>query len=156
MAQINRATFYKHYLDVPDLLERIEEDLFEQIRKAFESKHLELEAFMLEMLRYTKQEQERFFALGGENGDPNLMAKTFMVCYESAYPLLEQNMPGMKESERQMLYHFLSQGAGGMLTWWVKNGMQESPEEVAQFILGVCSITADGVLRQNWREAYHK
>ena len=155
-AQINRATFYKHYLDVSDLLERIEEDLFNQIRKAFGSKQLELEAFMLEMLRYTKQEQERFFALGGENGDPNLMAKTFMVCYESAYPLLEQNMPGMKESERQMLYHFLSQGAGGMLTWWVKNGMQESPEEVAQFILGVCSITADGVLRQNWREAYHK
>lgn len=103
MAQINRATFYKHYLDVADLLEKIEEDLFDQIRMAFGSKQLELEVFMLEMLRYTKQEKERFFALGGENGDPNLMTKTFMVCYESAYPLLEQNLPGMKESERQIM-----------------------------------------------------
>ena len=155
-AQINRATFYKHYLDVPDLLERIEEDLFDQIRKAFGSKQLELEAFMLEMLRYTKQEQERFFALGGENGDPNLMAKTFMVCYESAYPLLEQNMPGMKESERQMLYHFLSQGAGGVLTWWVRDGMRVSPEEMTQFILNVCSITADGMQQSDWKTKYQE
>lgn len=155
-AQINRATFYKHYLDVPDLLEKIEEELFNQIRKAFGSKQLELEVFMLEMLRYTKQEQERFFALGGENGDPNLMTKTFMVCYESAYPLLEQNMPGMKESERQMLYHFLSQGAGGVLTWWVRDGMRVSPEEMTQFILNVCSITADGMQQSDWKTKYQE
>lgn len=153
-AQINRATFYKHYLDVPELLERIEEDLFNQIRKAFGAKQLELKAFMLEMLRYTYREQERFFALGGENGDPNLMTKTFMVCYESAYPLLERNMPGVKESERQMLYHFLSQGAGGVLAWWVRDGMRVSPEDLAQFILGVCSIAANGVQDAHWRTQY--
>ena len=153
-AQINRATFYKHYLDVQDLLEKIEEELFNQIRKAFDSKQLELKPFLTEMLRYTQKEQIRFFALGGENGDPNLMIKTFMVCYESAFPLLEQNMPGASDTERQMLYHFLSQGAGGVLTWWVKDGMKVLPEEVAQFVLDVCSITADGVQNTNWRKIY--
>lgn len=153
-AQINRATFYKHYLDVQDLLEKIEENLFNQIRESFGSEKVKLKEFLVRMMDYTKAHQERYMALGGENGDPNLMAKTFLVCYESAYPLVEQNMPGMKESERQMLYHFLSQGSGGILTWWIKTGMQEKPEDVAQFILGLCSLAADGIQTCDWRTLY--
>lgn len=153
-AQINRATFYKHYLDVPDLMEKLEEQLFDEIRSAFGAEEVELKPFLLKMLCYTSKEREKYMALGGEHGDPNLMTKTFMVCYESAYPIVRQNMPGMRESERQMLYHFLSQGAGGVLTWWIKDGMKEAPENVAQFILGICSITADGMKTQDWRTGY--
>ena len=143
-AQINRATFYKHYQDVPDLLDRIEEALFQQIREAFGAKQVEVERFLLEMLQYTYQNRERFFALGGENGDPNLMTKTYLVCYESAYPLLAQNLPEMADSERQMLYQFLSQGAGGVLAWWVRDGMRIPTQEVARFILAISTIAADG------------
>ncbi len=153
-AQINRATFYKHYLDVPDLLEKIEEQLFEEIRAVFSSGDVELYAFLLKMLRYTCQEKDRYMALGGENGDPNLMTKTFLVCYENAYPLLSRNIPDLPESEKQMLYHYLSQGAGGILTWWVKDGMKVPPEDVAQFVLDVCSITADGIQNPNWHRTY--
>lgn len=142
-AQINRATFYKHYLDIPDLLEKMEENIFSQIRSAFSAKEVELEAFLLKMLQYTCQERDCFFLLGGENGDPNLMTKTFLVCYESAYPLLSQSNPDMDESKLQMLYHFLSHGAGGILTWWIRDGMRLPPENVAQYILGVCSLTAN-------------
>lgn len=153
-AQINRATFYKHYLDIPDLLEKIEEDLFTTIRTSFGSEDIKLRAFLVKMMCYTRDNQDRFLALGSDNGDPNLMTKTFMVCYESAYPLVEQNMPGMQENERQMLYYFLSHGAGAVLTWWIKNGMKESPEEIADFILGVCSITVDGIQNCDWRTVY--
>ncbi len=155
-SQINRATFYKHYLDVQDLLEKIEEDLFDKIRTSFKEEELKLKEFLVRMMRYTRDNQARFLALGGDHGDPNLMTKTFLVCYESAYPLVEQNMPGMKESERQMLYQFLSQGAGGILTWWIKNGMQEQPEDVAQFILDLCSVTADGVQKEGWNAKYQE
>lgn len=153
-AQINRATFYKHFLDVPDLLDKIEEKLFEEIRSVFTSQDIALNAFLLKMLRYTCQEKDRYLALGGGNGDPNLMTKTFMVCYESAYPLLSRNIPGVQESERQMLYHFLSHGAGGILTWWIREGMRLPPEDIAHFILGVCSITVDGIQNIDWRTKY--
>lgn len=153
-AQINRATFYKHYLDVPDLLEKLEEALFDQIRQSFGSENIRLKEFLVRMMHYTRENQVRYLALGGDNGDPNLMTKTFLVCYESAYPLVEQNMPGMEDNERQMLYHFLSQGAGGILTWWIKNGMREPPEDVAQFILGICSIAATGIQTCDWRTQY--
>ena len=154
MANINRATFYKHYLDIPDLLDKIEEALCDQIRKSFVSEELKLKAFLIKMMYHTKENQQRYLALGGDHGDPNLMTKTFLVCYDSAYPLVKQNMPGMDDSERQMLYHFLSKGAGGILTWWIKDGMRHPPEDVAQFILSVCSFAADGIKRSDWRTEY--
>ena len=142
MAQINRATFYKHYADVPQLLEKLEERLFDQIRDAFRDHADGLETFLLDMLNYTKDMGMQFMVLGSDNGDPNLMAKTFRICYESAYPLLDKNLSAGTEDERQMLYHFLSHGAGGILTHWIRKGMQESPERIVKFILDLCSGTA--------------
>lgn len=155
-AQINRATFYKHYMDVPDLLEKIEEDLFNKIRSSFDEEEIKLKHFLISMMQYTRENQSRFMALGGDNGDPALMTKTFMVCYERAYPLLAQNLRTLQENEKQMLYHYLSHGAGAVLTWWIKDGMRQSPEDVAQFILDLCSVTADGVQGPNWRKQYRE
>lgn len=142
MAQINRATFYKHYADVPQLLEKLEERLFDQIRAVFTDHAVGLEAFLLDMLNYTKNEGMPFMVLGSDNGDPNLMAKTFMICYESAYPLLEKNLSVGTEEERQMLYHFLSHGSGGILTHWIRSGMKETPEKIVKLILELCSGAA--------------
>lgn len=94
---------------------------------------------------YTRENQSRFLALGGDHGDPNLMTKTFQVCYERAYPLLAQNLLSMEENEKQMLYHFLSHGAGAVLTQWIKNGMGEDPENVAQLILTLIAISATAI-----------
>lgn len=153
-AQINRATFYKHYLDVADLLEKIEEELFERIRSFFDAGDLKLHDFLVKMMYYTRDNYARFMSLGGANGDPNLMTKTFMVCYEKGFPLLSNNIRTLSKEEKEMLYVFLSHGAGAILTLWIKNGMKESPEEVAMLILNLCSITADGVNRPGWKSKY--
>lgn len=142
-AQINRATFYKHYLDIPDLMEKLEEELFARIREMFRNQAVDMEQMLLNMMDYTRREWARFMALGGDNGDPNLMTKTFLLCYENAYPLLEQNMPSISQAQRQMLFHFMSQGAGGILTWWIKSGMQEEPETVVQMLMKLCIAAAD-------------
>lgn len=155
-AQINRATFYKHYLDVKDLMEKMEEDLFQQIRESFAQENLKLRAFLVKMMYYTLDNRRRFMTLGGENGDPDLMTKTFRVCYEQGYPLMSRNLGHLTEQERLMLFAYLSSGAGAVLTTWIRTGMQESPEAVAQILLSLCSITADGVLQKDWREHYQE
>ena len=137
-AEINRATFYKHYLDIPDLLEKLEEELFQQVRFVFESRPAPLQNFLLNMLRYICRDGNRYMILGSDNGDPNLMTKTFSLCYELAYPILEQNLPQMEDRKRQMLYHFLSHGCGGILTCWIRDGMKDTPEEITAFLLELC------------------
>lgn len=153
-ASLNRATFYKHYLDVADLLEKIEEDLFDRIRSSFGSRDVKLRSFLVQMMNYTRENPLRFMALGSDNGDPNLMTKTFMVCYENAYPLMARSMTMLPENELQMLFQYLSHGAGAVLTWWIRDGMREDPEQIAQYILDLCSITADGIQQGNWRAKY--
>lgn len=71
------------------------------------------------------------------------MTKTFLICYENAYPLIAQNMPDVNDSDRQMLYQFMSQGAGGILTWWIKDGMQHDPEHVISLIMKLCVAAAN-------------
>lgn len=155
-AGLNRATFYKHYLDVPDLLEQIENDLFARIRESFSREDVKLQSFLIQMMNFTKENPARFMALGSDNGDPNLMTKTFLVCYENAYPLMAKSMTMLPENERQMLYAYVSHGSGAVLTWWIKNGMTEPPEQVAQFILDLCSVTVDTLKQEGWRNRYQK
>ena len=138
-AGINRATFYKHYLDIPDLFEKMENQLFDQIRGMFNDRAENLETMMLSMMNYTRQEGNRFFILGSDHADPHLMTKTFQICYEMAYPLLERNLPEMDSRKREMLYHFVSQGSGGILTCWIRGGMQEPPEEIIALIMKLCT-----------------
>ena len=139
LCQINRATFYKHYLDIPGLQEKLEERLFEQIRSAFQDHASGMESFLTDMLNFVRQEGMRFMVLGSDNGDPALMTKTFAICYESAYSILEEDFPAISEEQRQMLYHFLTQGCGGVLTHWIKNGMNETPEAVVSFVMQTCA-----------------
>ena len=140
-AKIRRATFYKHYLDIPDLLEKLEEELFTQIRSAFENHIVSPKTYLMEILTYIHRESDRFIILSSNNADPNLMTKTFLICYEGIYPLLKDNLPKIEDQQRKMLYSFLSYGSGGILTQWIKGGMQQSPSEVSDFILTLCDHT---------------
>lgn len=138
-ADINRATFYKHYQDVADLMEKIEERLLQNLTQTLHlTKTVSLEEILLDILRYMRAQGDRYMALGSDNGDPGLAMKTFLRCYEYSYPVLERNLPNMPPNKRKMLYHFLSQGCGGILAQWVLGGMSEEPEEVAAFLVEMC------------------
>lgn len=145
LAQINRGTFYKHYPDVPGLLEAMEEDVFRHIEEAFGNEIMDTEQFMVRILNYTLSEKDRFWALGGDNGDPNLMAKTFRLCYEWSYPLMLKNVPDITESQRHLLLHYITQGCGGILTAWIKGGTKEPTEEIAGYILKLSAATIKGI-----------
>lgn len=145
LAHINRGTFYKHYPDVPGLLESMEEDLFRRIEEAFGNEIMDMEQFMVKMLNYTLSKKDMFWALGGDNGDPNLMAKTFRLCYEWSYPLMLKNVPDITESHRHLLLHYITQGCGGILTAWIQGGTRESTEEVAAYIIKLASATINGI-----------
>lgn len=144
-AQINRATFYKHYQDVPDLLEHLIEQVLKQLQ-AFLDNHpyQHLEVMIQEVLRYMQSEGDRYFTLGSDNADPNLPIKTFQMFYQSAYPILEKALPDLNQDEKQMLYYYLSQGCGGVLSYWLRSGMRKEPEQVAEFIMDASISTVRG------------
>ena len=145
LAGINRATFYKHYQDIPELLESQVEQILQQLKNFMDSHSYDkMDVMILAMLQFMRAEGARYCALGSRNGDPNLAMKTFALCYQTAFPILRRNLPDLPQDQMQMLYYYLSQGCGGVLTWWLRGGMEQPPEEVAKFILDASVSTVAG------------
>ncbi len=142
MAQLNRATFYKHYLDVPDLLEKTENDLLEQLRMALGEAYSEngitpesLCGALERTLDFIRGGADEFMCLASDNADPMLPTKTLELVTKLFYPVFEKNMADLDERKREMLYNYLTLGCGGVLITWIRSGMQESSRELASFIL---------------------
>ena len=144
-AEINRATFYKHYQDVPQLFERMEEALLKQIRAGFDGFDGDFEAFLAEILHGACREREQLLLIGSENGDPRLMEKLFLLCRERGGLLLEQKLPGLDAASRSWLMYFVAGGSGAVLAGWVKEGMKETPEEMARLILRMTDAAAQAM-----------
>ena len=148
-AQINRATFYKHYLDVPDLLEQIEERLLEELKAVIgdapSDGSVTMEVLLEKMtrvLQYIKNGAGQYMILAGDGADPTLPMKTFQLINSMYYPLLAQRFPQKSEAYREMLYNYLTLGCGGALMVWIRRGMQESCGEMAQFLMDLSAGAA--------------
>lgn len=141
-AQINRATFYKHYLDVTDLLEQIEKELLCRLRSVIgvvtDSEGISNEDLLCaieQMLEFIRRENATYMTLSEETADPALLIKTFDMVNNLFFPVLQRRRSGLSKSGQEMLYNYLTLGCGGVLMTWIRNGMRESSHEVAVFLL---------------------
>ena len=81
-AGINRTTFYKHYLDVPDLLGKIEDQLLVGLKTLVSERWAateDPELFAAEVLRLILKDSEGYACLGSRNGDAALNSKLFRI-----------------------------------------------------------------------------
>ena len=70
-AEINRATFYKHYLDVYDLLDQIENQFIEELKQALKAEHNRQPKVIFNLIMSSLQkDSETYKALFSEHGDP--------------------------------------------------------------------------------------
>ena len=87
MAEINRATFYKHYLDVYDLLDKIEEQFLNELNEILNArKNNTLKDTLTFIMVSFKAEEEMYSAIASPNGDPAFPKKVFDACYHFVSP----------------------------------------------------------------------
>ena len=133
-AELNRATFYKHYLDVYDLLDKMEaqflEELFSVLRSRENTTVKDLLTFI--MVNF-KAEEETYKALCSTNGDPSFPAKIFEACHDIT--LAESILDGknLSAAQKEWAYRFAANGCNGILNQWIVGGMKEPISEVADF-----------------------
>ena len=144
MAEINRATFYKHYLDIPDLMEKMETRIFEGIHSLFYECD-DLYKTFLQMVRYVRKDIRKYAVLGSENGDREFYSKVCGSFFDSAFPLTRSDNPELREIQHEFLHAYITFGTTGIMQTWIKNGMVQPPEEVARLITSLCYTVSDGV-----------
>lgn len=126
LAEINRATFYRHFDNQYALLEILQEEMFEEIKQAVQAQADSSEV-ILRVFQLVYQHKEEWLLLLGENADPRISCKIehFMADYFQ--------VPS-KGDAGKMKYRFILGGASGVFEYWVNSGMQETPEVMAEYL----------------------
>lgn len=135
LAQINRATFYKHYLDCFDLMGQLENQFIEEIQeKIDQSFDKGLYPVMLVILEAIEENAQDYLVLFSQNGDPRFASRLFSSCFSMLDLKDNEKYHSLSLQEREWLYYFIATGISGILGQWIESGMKADKKEVAAFI----------------------
>ncbi|EQF27089.1 bacterial regulatory s, tetR family protein [Clostridioides difficile CD160] len=142
-ADINRGTFYLHYVDKYDLLEKIENEIIQEIEE--ETKHLdsvnmmnldtsnEPLPFMVKLFEYFRENSVIIKAILGPKGDPTFERKIKRFIGSNLFEkqkIKNFNIDEAVISEEYFIQYILSADLG-VIQHWLEKNMKESPEEMA-------------------------
>lgn len=144
-SHINRTTFYHHYMDPLDLMERLEEELLESVRSLISQKsYTDITAVFCEVLVALKENGGRYKALASAHGDTSLPGRIFALCHDTIFPLVCNRYPHLDRVQQNLLYRYITQGFSGTVGYWLENDMEEPAEKIAEFASrATCAVTRD-------------
>lgn len=136
LADLNRGTFYLHYKDVFDLLEKTEGELLADFN-ALIMKHSLSElkqnpgAIFNDIYRLVWENADFIEILMGENGDMNFVNRLKELirdkCLKEWMEVFRSGNPDTFEA----FLSFIVSGCVGLVHYWLDSGQAEPPEEMA-------------------------
>ena len=136
LADMNRGTFYLYYRDIFDMLEKLEDTMFEsldQIVALHENELVEQQTkpILLALFRFIEENQEMVRVLLSPNGDMNFLHRLNNVVREKCLQYVKASDPEVAEDTFDYSYSFVVFGTAGILRAWVNRGCLESAETMA-------------------------
>lgn len=137
-AQINRSTFYAHYIDVPDLMEQTGREMMSDVADLMEQSENVIDFFisqehLTQLITYIREHQT-FFDAYLNHCPPSATEPGFSSLWETVRPYLQHL--GLTD-EAEMMYHFTIYKAGflAVLSKWLQRECPEEPEKLAKIII---------------------
>lgn len=137
-ADINRTTFYAHYTDQYDLLQKIGEETLSWLKETAVALMNDLEEDeMLRLLEgifeYLAQNSNHLQVLMSEQGDIDFQNRLFTLIYQLC-GIQPANGDQGNAGAKELYFIFAVTGSVGLIRHWLKNGLKESPGEIAKVI----------------------
>lgn len=148
-AKINRGTFYAHYLDKFDLMNKCEEEILQEMSRiaklnfssiidSLETDSSNVPPFPLTVLlfEFLNENSDIMKALLGPKGDLSFQTKLKEFMWKTLY----ENNPDSIIKEENLLVpgNFLAAYMGnakiGVIQEWLNSGRKESPQEMARIL----------------------
>ena len=137
MADLNRGTFYLHYKDVFDLLEKTEAELqedFNQLVCKHDAVDLKQRPSVIfnEIYSLVYDNADLIEILLGENGDLNFLNRLKQLirekCLKDWMEVFRTGNPAIFDA----YFSFIVSGCVGLVQYWLKTGMKETPGQLAK------------------------
>lgn len=137
-AGVNRGTFYAHYTDIYDLLNKMEAEMFEDFQKALEPL-LATEGDELTPVKITagifqclKDNADICTVTLGDFGDKAFALRLINLGRERCMQAYSRFFVSATPRQIEYFYAFVSAGCIGLLQKWLAEGMVSSAEEIAE------------------------
>ena len=133
---LNRGTFYLHYKDIYDLLEKIEEELFDEFNTLMHSHSpTTLNETPLPLLEdifvFLKKNALVCTVLLSNNGDISFFNKIKNIIRNKCFAAWNVLFNPEKSDKFDYFYTYILSGCIGLFEAWLKNDLKESPYEMA-------------------------
>lgn len=137
LAGINRSTFYTHYTDHFDLLNKVEQEVLDNLKSYLEKQVLKHNRpislqVLTNILDYFKENVELFKALLSENCDLAFQKDILELSL-----VVSQISQSLSRKTQEYTNTFALNGAISILQKWAQGGMYESSAQMAEFIIQV-------------------
>lgn len=137
LADINRATFYRYYIDVYDLLDKIQEEFIDELKAPYlkdPSRVNSVGNFSKEILQVFIENKELVKILFDTNNNIYFLNEVLEVAYIMCKNKWEHDIPNITEDEINYAATFIFNGALGVVNFWVMNNFDKDIEEVSNAI----------------------
>lgn len=137
MADLNRGTFYLHYKDVFDLLEKTESELqedFNQLVCKHDAVDLKQRPSVIfnEIYSLVYDNADLIEILLGENGDLNFVNRLKQLIREKCLKDWMEVFRSGNAAAFDAFFSFIVSGCIGLVQYWLQTGLKETPEQMAK------------------------
>lgn len=124
-AQVSRGTFYLHYLDIYDLLDKLENEMLTELDEMLNTTSVigyanepEASAAFLEALfGFFERNREMCAILLGDNGDKKFVAGIVESAREKSVRKYLDMYPGVTREQAETFYYFIAWGFIGLVQY---------------------------------------
>lgn len=149
-ADLNRGTFYLHYLDIYDLLSQIEDEIITNLTallKTFnETQTLSSYELLEQLFNYLYENKEIFRVLLYTNSDTQFLNKLQTLIKTMGLYTLQNVYKDSQPIVYTYFLSFISSGVIGMVEHWFENGMTLTPSEMASMVDQMITKSAENFM----------
>lgn len=151
LIEINRGTFYLHYKDIFDLVESIENSLYDEFNEIIKTVNpntiLETPIDILEKFCvFISENADAFVMLIGENGDANFVYRVGTVMNDAVFELFSSIYPEMDSERYSFTYEYCKYGSVGLIRCWIIENHDWTPRQVAELWLRLIARGVWGIM----------
>lgn len=134
-ANINRSSFYDHYLDYPDFLESIEREfaqkMFEQYDGLFTREHnaSEIMKKYLHLIRHSRETRLLFSEAGGRSA-----VRIFEETLKEPTITAWRQESGISQMHAEYLFRYINSGGFAVIQQWYESGFSQPEEEIQEIL----------------------
>ncbi|MCH5192206.1 MAG: TetR/AcrR family transcriptional regulator [Oscillospiraceae bacterium] len=156
---INRGTFYLHYKDVSDLVEAIENDLYNEFNEIIASVNpqsiiADPVGVFEHLCTFISENADVCGMLLSEHGDAEFVYKFGTLMNEKCLNVFTAVNPNMNMEIYNLTYQYCKYGSAGLIRCWLIENPHWTPRETAELLFKLISTGVYSIVDERARRVF--